>query len=183
MSLCYQHPERLAVEHCEVCQRALCGSCLWYAESGERLCPDHAAEWLREGKTVHPPERYSEGIAHSEASAARPVGPRAPYIGNSTDLNALLSAAGGVLSLAMCFGLAYFIPLIAFGMGLVSWLQSKDALDPKRTRTLAGVGMVGAAVMLVLVIGSLMLCMVFPFIMAFTAASRSGPTFIPTPLP
>ena len=40
------------------------------AESGERLCPDHAADFLKAGKTVTPPERYAEGIVHSEASAA-----------------------------------------------------------------------------------------------------------------
>ncbi len=174
MNTCYHHPDRTAVEHCEVCQRALCGSCLWYAESGERLCPDHAAEWLQAGRTVRPPTHYAEGIEHSEASAARPAQPRAPYTGNSTDVMALLSAAGGLISLASCLGLAFAIPLVVLGMGLVSWLQAKDALDPPRTRWLAGLGM-GAA--LVLVVGFMFFigaCFILPLFMALISSSRSS---------
>jgi hypothetical protein len=34
MDLCVFHPTVAAVERCEICNRALCGLCLWYAEDG-----------------------------------------------------------------------------------------------------------------------------------------------------
>lgn len=180
MSVCYQHPDRLAVEHCEACRRPVCGSCLWYAESGERLCPEHAAYWLQAGKGVIPPERYAEGIAHSQASAARPSQATAPYQGNSTDIMALLSASSGVLALAACFGLSWIFPVMALGLGLAGWLQSKEAHDPRRTQWLAGVGMVtgglfavGIVMFLVMIFG----CMFLPALLA----SRPTPP-LPTPI-
>lgn len=179
MEACFQHPDRPAVEHCEECQRALCGSCLWYAESGERLCPEHAAYGLQSGRAVIPPERYAEGIAHSEASAARPAQATAPYQGNSTDVTALLAAASGVLALGACFGMSWLMPVVAFGLGLASWLQSKESLDPKRTQWLSGVGMVtgglfavGLVAFFVMIFG----CMFIPALLA----SRPIPP-LPTP--
>src|SRR5689334_16864137 len=101
---CYLHPTLLAVEHCEVCRRPVCGSCLWYAQDGRRLCPDHAAELLRAGQTVAPPERYAEGIAASEASAARQTQPGPRYQGNGVDLTALVAALTGGAALLLCTG-------------------------------------------------------------------------------
>jgi hypothetical protein len=180
MEACFQHPDRLAVEHCETCRRPLCGSCLWYAESGERLCPEHAADRLREGKGVIPPERYAEGIAHSQASAARPAQATVPYQGNSTDVTALISAVSGLMALGACFGLSWILPLMAFGLGLAGWLQAKDAHDPRRTQWLAGVGMVTGglfAVGLVMFFVMMLGCMFIPALLA----SRPSPP-IPTPI-
>ena len=112
-AVCYRHPTRLAVEHCEQCRRPVCGSCLWYAESGERLCPDHAADFLKAGQTVTPPERYADGIVHSEASAAQPAGVSLPYQGNATDLNALVAGVIGVSALLTCVGQAWLLPFLA----------------------------------------------------------------------
>src|SRR5262245_48865145 len=138
--VCFRHPERVAVEHCEICRRAVCGLCLWYAESGERLCPDHAAEFQQAGKSVIPPQRYAAGIAQSEASATRPAQPEAPYQGNSADVTALIAAVMGALTLAWCAGLVWIIPLLAFFLGLTGWLQAKSAFNPQRTRWLSGLG-------------------------------------------
>lgn len=180
---CYRHPDRLAIEHCEVCQTPVCAACLWYAESGERLCPDHAAEFLHAGKTVQPPERYADGILPSQLSAATPAQPDAPYKGNSTDLTALAAAVAGAMTLLWCGGLAWTIPLIAGVLGLVAYLQSKDALNPGRTRQLSLVGMAGGGLLVVAIFAGLAfvaLCFVLQFALI---SSTSGPLRIPTPIP
>lgn len=179
--VCFQHADRPAVERCEVCRRPVCGSCLWYAQSGERLCPEHAAAWSEAGRAVIPPGRYAEGIAQAEASAAAPGPDRAPYRGNSTDLGALLAAVAGGLGLASCFGLAYVIPLAAFALGLVTWLHAKDSTDPTRTRWLAGAGMATGGVF---VLGGLCLvtmCLVFWVISLAAPGTRT--LVLPTPTP
>jgi hypothetical protein len=172
---CFRHPGRLAVEHCETCRRPVCGSCLWYAEGGQRLCPDHAAEALKDGHTVTPPEQYAAGIASSEASAARaPAGaPAAPYHGNSTDLTALLAAASGGLALLYCAGLVWTVPFFAFALGLVAWLQARDALNPNRTRWLAGLGLAGGGVFLLIFLGFLL---IIGMCMLASLASMWGPS-------
>lgn len=180
--VCFQHPDRLAVEHCEVCRRPVCGSCLWYAESGERLCPDHAAEFQRVRKDVIPPERYAAGIAHSQAAAARPSAQEAPYKGNSTDVGALVAAVSGVVALASCAGVAWVIPLVAFFLGLVSWLQARDSLDPRRTRWLAGLGLAGGGIFVLFIVGFMalmFLCFLFPVLASTFISTPVAPT--PTP--
>jgi len=177
---CFQHPGRPAVEHCEICRRPVCGLCLWYAESGERLCSAHAAEFEKEGKVVHPPERYAEGIALSEAAAARPPAADVPYRGNSTDVGALVAAVAGIVALASCAGLAWVIPFFALALGLVSWLQSKDAINAKRTRWLAVIGMASGGVFFVFVLGLFALMFGCIFLqLALVSSVRS----LPTPMP
>jgi hypothetical protein len=177
---CFQHPGRPAVEHCEICRRPVCGFCLWYADSGERLCPAHAAEFEKEGKVVHPPERYVEGIALSEASVVRPPAQDVPYRGNSTDVSALVAAVTGLSALASCAGLAWVIPLIALALGLVSWLQSKDAINAKRTRWLAVIGMASGGVFFVFVLGLFALMFGCIFLqLALVSSVRSFPTPMP----
>ncbi len=179
---CHRHPARLAVEHCEICRRPVCGSCLWYAEGGQRLCPDHAAEFLQQGRTVNPPERYAEGIGPSEVSAARATGARQPYQGNSTDVTGLLAALTGVMTLLACFGLTWLFPLGAFVLGLVAWLQARDSADPSRTRLLAGFGLASGGVFIVFFLAlavGMAACLLSSII---AAASQQGGGF-PTPLP
>ena len=178
--VCFQHRGRPAVEHCEICRRPVCGFCLWYADSGERLCPAHAAEFEKEGKVVHPPERYVEGIAPSEASVVRPPAQDVPYRGNSTDVGALVAAVAGIVALASCAGLAWVIPLIALALGQVSWLQSKDAINAKRTRWLAVIGMASGGVFFVFVLGLFALMFGCIFLqLALVSSVRS----LPTPMP
>ncbi len=178
---CFQHPDRPAVEHCEVCRKPVCGSCLWYADSGERLCPEHAAEFDGAGTPVHSPGRYAAGIASSEASALRPAQGDVPYKGNSTDLGALVAAIAGMMALASCTGFSWLLPFLAFILGLIMWLQSREALHPRRTRWLAGIGMAGGGLFLVVVVGFFgMMCLFFTFA---SIAGRGGPAGIPTPTP
>jgi hypothetical protein len=179
---CFQHPDRPAVEHCEICRRPVCGWCLWYAESGERLCPEHAAEFEKKGEVVHPPERYAAGIVHSEASAAKPVPADVPYRGNSTDVGALIAAATGVMALASCAGLGWLLPLFGVVLGLVSWLQAKDAVNAKRTRWLAAIGMAGGGVFFLFILGMFALMFTCFFLQLALISSVRTPTFVtPTP--
>jgi hypothetical protein len=188
---CYRHPDRHAVEHCETCQRPVCGACLWYAESGERLCPDHAAEALHAGRDVTPPERYADGIVHSQASAARAPQADAPYKGNSTDLTALAALIAGLGAILACAGLYYLIPLIAFILGLVAWLQYKDALNPQRARWMGLVGLAGGSLFILIVLAGLALvalCFILQFALLASSSGGPGPTFptatpFPTPTP
>jgi hypothetical protein len=154
---------------------------LWYAESGERLCPDHAAEALQAGQTVHPPERYAEGIVHSEISAVNPPKSDVPYRGNSADVMALLAAVGGVMGLASCFGLGWLLPFVGFLLALAALLQARDAVDPGRTRWLAGVGLASGSVFVLIIAGYIVFVV---GMCAFSLAmSSSGPRFVPTPTP
>lgn len=181
MEPCYRHPARPAVEHCELCRRPVCGSCLWYAEAGRRLCPDHAADALRAGENVIPPERYAEGIGHAEAAAARPPARAVPYQGNSTDVTALLAAATGLMALLTCAGLSWAVPLVALALGLVALIQARDALEPARTRLLAWLGVAGGGFYLLViaaVVGGMALCM-----LAGLAASASTVRVYPTTVP
>jgi hypothetical protein len=161
-----------------VCQRPLCAECLWYAESGERLCPVHGELWQLQGKTVQPPERYAAGIAFSQISAAEPPKPQTPYQGNSNDLNALLALMMGIASVLACYGFWYLLPFVAFLLGLVAWVQARDALNPKRTKWLAGGAMISSGVLLLAIfalVTAIMMCAVF----SASITSRSGPP--PTP--
>ncbi len=177
---CFQHPDRLAVEHCEICQRPVCGSCLWYAGSGERLCPAHAAEFEAAGKAVHPPERYAAGIVHSEASAVRLPAADVPYRGNSTDVGALVAAVVGVMALASCAGLAWVLPLFGVVLGLVSWLQAKEAVNTRRTRWLAVIGLAGGGVFFIFFLGVFAMMFGCFFLQLMLVSSvRSLPTPIP----
>ncbi len=184
---CHRHPARLAVEHCETCRRPVCGSCLWYAETGQRLCPDHAAQALHAGQTVTPPERYAAGIGPSEVSAARAPEAYLPYKGNSTDVTALIAALTGLMALLSCAGCSWLLPLLAFVLGLVAWLQARDSADPSRTRWLSGLGLAGGGVFIVFVFAiaaGMAVCMLTVFIASATQPS-GFPTVVPfsTPTP
>lgn len=185
MDTCVHHPQRPAIEQCEVCRRAVCEACLWYAESGERLCPEHGRAWLAEDRAVHPPERYAEG-ARRHDEAALPPSPvnRVPYQGNSIDMAALIAAVVGVANLAACAGLGALLPIVAFLLGLVGWLQGSGAVDRSRTRALSGVGMLSGGVFILGAFAFFTLCAVCWMLSIGLAGSASGGirTF-PTPGP
>lgn len=181
---CYRHPDRLAVEHCETCHKPVCGACLWYAEAGQRLCPDHAADQLRAGQAVQPPERYAAGIAPSQASAAQAAPAPAPYQGNQTDLTALAAAFAGASALLACAGFAWLMPVVALVLGVAAWLQHRQALDPRRTQQLSLVGLAGGGV-LVLAVAAMVILFSLCFVVQFALIARGGRviiTPIPTPL-
>jgi hypothetical protein len=140
MEHCVFHPNRAAVEHCEVCKRALCGHCLWYTEDGHRLCEIHAQEREAGGETVLPPETYAEAINTQLVARQSDEKPRPrrsqddkeeiPYKGNSQDLTALLAAVMSVTVLLSCMGGAYCLPIAAFLLGIVGFANAAKAVDP-----------------------------------------------------
>ena len=70
--------------------------------------------------------------------------------------------------------------MIALALGLVSWLQSKDAINAKRTRWLAVIGMASGGVFFVFVLGLFALMFGCIFLqLALVSSVRS----LPTPMP
>lgn len=176
--VCHEHPHRAAVEHCEVCARPLCGSCLWYADDGRRLCEEHALAWHADGNEVSEPDRYEEGIVYSEVSAARVPLRRGAYRGNSSDVMGLIALILGGGVLLSCFGFWYLLPIVAFIFGLLAWLQSRDALDPVRTRVFAGVGLASGGLFLMFFFGTILLC-TLGWVASLAANSISAGVFSP----
>lgn len=159
MDHCVYHPNRAAVEYCEVCNRALCGHCLWYTEDGHRLCEIHAHEKELMGETVLPPETYAEAIStqyvtpnksdiqQSSEEDSQQSQNRTnekddiPYKGNSQDLTAFISAVMAITVLLSCMGGAYCLPIAAFILGIVGFTNASKAVDPRRTRILSGISL------------------------------------------
>lgn len=179
MDYCVNHPDFNAIEHCEVCQRPLCGQCLWYEEDGRRLCEIHALEVKAAGGTVLPPETYAEAIDDSLVrrpavadSNPLPLG-RTLYQGNSQDLGALIAAIVALTTLASCAGGIYCLPIFTFILGAAMYSNATSAQDPRRTRTLAGIGM-GVGVLFLFFIlayvGMMVFFITFAIVMGTTAA-------------
>ncbi len=159
MDHCVYHPNHAAVEYCEVCNRALCGHCLWYTDDGHRLCEIHAQERELAGESVLPPETYAEAIKtlyveREKKNDPQPdeeeSGPRQnenrekddiPYKGNSQDLTALISAVMAATVLLSCMGGAYCLPIAAFVMGIIGFTNASKSVNPTRTRWLSGVSL------------------------------------------
>lgn len=137
--VCTFHPEHQAVESCEVCQRPLCGLCLWYTGDGYRLCQVHAAERAAKGEEVLSPETYQEAVRPQAASAPRRDQPGI-YQGNSYDVGALMAAVAGLATIASCSGGIYCLPVITLLLGIGVFLKADQAVDRRRTRLLAGIG-------------------------------------------
>lgn len=167
---CSNHPERPAIETCEVCGKALCGYCLYYTEDGQRLCEQHAMRARENGVRIHPPAQYAEGIIPSQANAKRdqdnlqdldflvakhkrkafknpPI-----YFGNNTDLSAFLSMLLGFITISSCCGAVYCFPFLGILIGLGALISAKDAVDPKRTRWLAFLGLGSSGCLVVLTV-------------------------------
>ncbi|MFZ0545933.1 MAG: hypothetical protein WAM60_10875 [Candidatus Promineifilaceae bacterium] len=183
MEHCVFHPNRAAVEHCEVCNRALCGHCLWYTEDGHRLCEIHAQEREAAGETVLPPETYAEAINTQLVARQSPEKPRQPksstdkddipYKGNSQDLMALLAAVMAGTVLFSCFGGLYCLPIVAFLLGIVGFLNASKAVDPQRTRLLSSVSLGVGGLMLMGILAYF--AFFFMFIAFSFITASSGP--------
>ena len=186
MEQCVFHPNHAAVEHCEVCKRALCGRCLWYTEDGHRLCEIHAKEREEAGETIQHPDTYAEAI--NTQFVARQSGEKGngqsgdeekdnkiPYKGNSQDLTALLAAVMSVTVLLSCVpGGVYCLPFVALLLGILGYANASQAVDPHRTRLMSGVslGAIGLIMLgIVACIGTYFLFILF----SVFAASMSGP--------
>lgn len=182
---CANHPDRLALERCEVCATPLCAYCLYYTEDGQRLCGDHAAEARRRGVRVEEPGAYADQLLGAQVGALskrkRDVTAEDAdlYKGNSTDLMSLIGLLVGVFSLGACCGALYCMPLAGGLVSLVAVINARKAYDPGRTRRLGWIGLLLSGVWIaaiVLCIGAFML----PAFMASNSSTGTGPIFFPT---
>ncbi|MBN1937025.1 MAG: B-box zinc finger protein [Anaerolineae bacterium] len=141
MVQCIHHPEYPAIEHCESCHVPLCGQCLWYAESGQRLCERCARAWQEAGHTVLPPEQFAEGIRPTlDPLRYKPQMPSL-YSGNNIDLAAFAAACLGGMMLLYCVPcLNVLAPLLGLLLGILALVEAGRAANPNRTRLLAGIG-------------------------------------------
>jgi hypothetical protein len=171
---CSFHPDYASVEQCEVCARDLCDVCLWYDDSGRRLCVTHARAHEAGGGEVYSPEHYDEALSPQIIDPYAAIVPidKAPYRGNSQDMTAGIAALIGITSLASCFGGMYCLPVFGGILGVVSLLKASESLKPDRTRNLSLVaifiGILGLAP-IVLALGYFGMMMLI-----FGAAAASG---------
>jgi len=146
---CANHPDRIALERCEVCGKPLCAYCLYYTEDGQRLCQDHADEARLMGVQIEEPATYADQLVGAQIGALRKhkrdetADGRALYRGNSHDLMGLIGLLVGAISLGACCGAGYCLPLVGLVLSLVAVINAKNAYDPRRTRRL---GLMGLAV-------------------------------------
>lgn len=193
---CVNHPGRAAIERCEVCNEPLCAYCLYYTNDGQRLCKTHADEAQEAGAFIRAPGAYAGALigAQVDASQAKPE-KTAAYSGDAVDILAFIGLMFGIVSLMCCFPPALcLIGPIGLVTSVVALVTAKDAHDPGRTRTLAGVGITLSSLLVVV----LLLCIVAYFTQAtiFTSVLRgsglslsqptqpiSPPSAVPTVLP
>lgn len=146
---CANHPDRIALERCEVCGKPLCAYCLYYTGDGQRLCQDHADEARLMGVQIEEPAVYADQLIGAQIGALRKqkrgeaAGDGSLYRGNSHDLMGLIGLLVGAVSLAACCGAGYCLPLVGLVLSLVAVINAKHAYDPRRTRKL---GLIGLAV-------------------------------------
>ena len=175
MAQCVNHPQYPAIERCEQCGVPLCGLCLWYAESGERLCERCAQGWKASGHTVYAPSEYAEGIEPTLLS--QPAGWReGKYSGNGIDLAGFAAACmGGMLILSCMPFFNMLSPLLGILVGLIALIEAKRAVNPGRTRTLASVGLAGGLAVVLVWCSWMFLLFGLPLIMAMVAGLKSTP--------
>ena len=169
MEACINHEDHQAIEHCEICGDALCDLCLWYDDSGRRLCEQHAQEYELAGGMVQSPAQYSQGIQVREASGAPQ---RAPYEGNRTDLIALVAGILGAASLFTWFGGGMCLPLVAGVLGIAALTNRVKGLAPDRVRQFGIFGILMGVLSLVPFV--IFFCF-FAFSFGFVVANSGGP--------
>jgi hypothetical protein len=85
---CENHPNRIAVERCEVCHKPLCAYCLYYTEDGQRLCQAHAEEARLRGTQIEEPGIYADQLIGAHRCKLKETGLAAGdeglYMGNRT---------------------------------------------------------------------------------------------------
>src|SRR5215831_9975528 len=99
---CVNHPQRAAVEHCEVCGDPLCAYCLYYTNDGQRLCKTHADEAQAAGAFVRAPAKYAGGLIGAQLDANLQLPEPATYAGDNIDVLALFGLMLGVVSVMCC---------------------------------------------------------------------------------
>src|SRR5258708_34178152 len=71
LTTCINHPERAAVESCEVCLSPLCAYCLYYTSDGQRLCKTHAEQAAAAGGFFFSPGTYTPQVIWAPLVAHR----------------------------------------------------------------------------------------------------------------
>ena len=140
---CINHPERAAVENCEVCGAPLCAYCLYYTSDGQRLCKLHADQAEAAGAFIRSPGVYSGGLIAAQVGAAqrKSKSPDALYEGNTSDVIALIGMLLGAVGISILVpGVCCLVAPIGLILSVTAFLGARDARNPKRTRRLAGVG-------------------------------------------
>jgi hypothetical protein len=66
-------------------------------------------------------------------------------------------------------------PLLALTVGIFAFAEAKRAIDPRRTQLLAGAGMVGALLAVLVAAGWLALSVGMPFLVLLVEAITQGP--------
>lgn len=150
MEVCSNHVNHTAVERCEMCNKPLCGLCLWYAADGRRLCEQDAKRLEAEGIAITHPQTYAEAIELTPFPVSKEQA-EMPYQGNQIDLQALIGAVLGVAVLASCTGLVYCLPVVVAILGGYAYINADRSLYPQRTRTLSIVSLAVAGVMFLFV--------------------------------
>ena len=179
---CHFHPERVALERCEVCGKPLCAYCLYYTEDGQRLCVEHAAEARALGVKVDEPAAYAEQLVRAQVGADRKHkrgwhdADDSLYKGNSNDLAALIALVLGVVTLGSCCGGFYCVPIVGLLLSILGLVNAGKAYDPSRTRKLSILGLLASGVVVLILVGVLLV-----YGMMFTTLIRNAsywPTWV-----
>ncbi len=185
---CHFHPDRIALERCEVCGKPLCAYCLYYTEDGQRLCVEHAAEARELGVQVDEPSIYADQLISAQVGADRKQkrswrdADSTLYKGNSTDLTALVALVIGAVTLASFCGGGCCVPIVGLGLSVLGLVNARKAYDPSRTRKLSVVGLLISGVFVLIIVGLLLLYGVM--FATFFQSARYWPTWAaltPTP--
>jgi hypothetical protein len=183
---CINHPERVALERCEVCHKPLCAYCLYYTADGQRLCQDHAEEARARGAQVEEPGAYAEQLIGAQVGASRKAkrsqhaNDENLYRGNSHDLGSFVGMLLALITVASCCGAGYCLPIVAFVLSLVGLFNAGKAFDPRRTRKYSIIGLLVSGGFVLVIVGCIAL-----YSMSFSSLIRSAsnsswwPTVIP----
>lgn len=193
---CANHPDRIALERCEVCQKPLCAYCLYYTEDGQRLCAEHAEEARKLGLRVEEPGAYADQLLGAQVGADRKTKRERDavaagvYTGNSTDLLGFIGLLVGGVSLVTCCGAGYCLPVVGFVLSLVALINARHSLDPRRTRRMGALGLLVSGVWVVIIAACVATygLSISSAVTAFRGATWQWPTAVsatetPTPSP
>ncbi len=176
MAQCIHHPQYQAIEHCEHCHVPLCGMCLWYVESGERLCERCAKAWQEVGHIVYPPEQFAAGIQATLNQPAAKAQSHSLYSGNNVDLTGFAAACLGGMLLIYCVPcLNALVPLLGLLVGIIALIEANRAINPTRTRILAGIGVASGSLVILAGLAWFGLTLFLPLMIALIQALGQTP--------
>ena len=160
---CANHPDRIALERCEVCGKPLCAYCLYYTDDGQRLCEEHAEDARKLGVAVEEPASYADQLIGAQIGALRKrkrsesAGEEDLYKGNSTDVMSLIGMLIGIISAGACCGAVYCLPIVGLVLSLMAVFGAKKSFDPRRTRRFGLIGALLSGVWVVAIVGCILI--------------------------